>query len=103
MTHVFHPPSLSRWKFLLESLQDIDKRLRAFNSRLFVAQGQPVAELEKLCDEWNVTSITFQRSGEPHSRIVEEAVEKLAEVKGIQVRCVVVKWEKSSGASLVMI
>jgi len=86
--HVLYPCTLSffRWRFLLESLQDIDKRLRTFNSRLYVAQGQPVAVLEKLSDEWNVTSITFQRSGEPRSRTVEEAVEKLADVKGIQVR-----------------
>ncbi len=49
-----------RWRFLLESLHDLDRNLRGMSSRLCVAKGQPVAVLEKLFRQWNVTHLTFQ-------------------------------------------
>ena len=83
------PPSLiplSRWRFLIESLHDLDNQLKCFNSRLYVARGQPVAVLEKLCGQWNVTSLVFQTIGEPHSQMMETALERLAKGKGLEVR-----------------
>lgn len=74
-----------RLRFLLESLHDLDKQLKAFNTRLYVAQGQPVAVLDKLCREWNVTEITFQIDREIRANVLERAVEKLAESSGIKV------------------
>lgn len=79
------PLPLSRWRFLIESLHDMDNQLKYFNSRLYVARGQPVAVLEKLCEQWNVTSLVFQTIGEPHSQMVETSLERLAEGKELEV------------------
>lgn len=79
------PLPLSRWRFLIESLHDLDNQLKYLNSRLYVARGQPVAVLEKLCEQWNATSLVFQTIGEPHSQMVETALERLAEGKGLKV------------------
>lgn len=45
-----------------------------------------MAVLEKLCVQWNVTSLVFQTIGEPHSQMVETALERLAKEKGLEVR-----------------
>lgn len=63
----------------------MDKRLKAYNTRLYVAKGHPVAVMEKLCNRWNVKELTFQLDREVRSHIIEEAVEKLAEQLDIKV------------------
>ena len=45
-----------------------------------------MAVLEKLCGQWNVTSLVFQTIGEPHSQMMETALERLAKGKGLEVR-----------------
>lgn len=39
---------INKWRFLLESLDDLDQSLRKLNSRLFVIRGQPAGVLPKL-------------------------------------------------------
>lgn len=39
---------VNRWRFLQQSLQDLDDQLRAKGSRLFVARGQPEKILPQL-------------------------------------------------------
>ena len=63
----------------------MDKRLKAYNTRLYVAKGHPVAVMEKLCNRWNVKELTFQLDREVRSHIIEEAVEKLAKQLDIKV------------------
>ena len=75
---------VNRWKFLLECLHDIDKRLRSLKSRLYVARGHPIAVLEKLCIDWNVESITYQVDCDPRSTAEERALDKLAQSLNIQ-------------------
>lgn len=74
-----------RLRFLLECLHDMDEQLKAYNTRLYVAQGQPLAVLDKLCKEWNVSEITYQIDREIRAYVLENSVEKLAEGSGIKV------------------
>uniref|UniRef100_A0A671MTT2 Cryptochrome-2-like n=1 Tax=Sinocyclocheilus anshuiensis TaxID=1608454 RepID=A0A671MTT2_9TELE len=39
---------INRWRFLLESLEDLDTSLRKLNSRLFVVRGQPAEVFPRL-------------------------------------------------------
>lgn len=48
------------YRFLLQCLEDLDKNLRALNSRLFVIRGQPADCLPKLFKEWNTNCLTFE-------------------------------------------
>ena len=74
-----------RLRFLLECLHDLDNQLKQYNTRLYVAQGHPVAVMDKLCKEWNVSEITFQIDREIRANVLENAVERLAESSGIKV------------------
>ena len=75
---------------MLECLHDLDKRLKAYNTRLYVAKGHPVAVMERLCTRWNVKELTFQLDREVRSHIMEEAVEKLAEQLDIKVSIAII-------------
>ena len=57
-------PSVNVWRFLLESLQDLDSRLqkRPYYTRLNVYLGQPTLVLSGLFKKWNVSELTFQAS-----------------------------------------
>jgi hypothetical protein len=75
----------NRCRFLLESLHDLDKKLRAYCSRLYVVQGQPIAVMEQLVRQWNVQQLTFQQNMEPHSQRLEESVARIAKISGVEV------------------
>nr|CZT32451.1 Crypto2_SubDo [Suberites domuncula] len=76
---------LNRWRFLIESLQDLDQSLQAYGTRLYVAKGQPLAVLEKLCSNWNVSSITYQVDKDVNSHLLEESVDALGKELNISV------------------
>lgn len=75
----------SRLRFLLESLWDLHEQLKEYNTFLYVIKGHPLASLEKVCEEWNVTRLVFQADRELRSRIVEDKIEKLASTMNIEV------------------
>ena len=57
-------PGVNVWRFLLESLQDLDNRLqkKPYKTRLNVFLGQPTFIIPQLIKKWNVTKLTFQSS-----------------------------------------
>jgi cryptochrome len=55
---VHHPGP--RYRFLLESLRDLDTSLRAKRSRLYVVRGKPAEVFPTLFAKWSVTLLTFE-------------------------------------------
>ena len=57
-------PSVNVWRFLLESLHDVDFQLQKvpFNTRLNVLVGHPLLLLPQIFQKWNVKALTFQAS-----------------------------------------
>lgn len=57
-------PAVNVWRFLLESLKDLDNRLqkKPYCTALNVLFGQPTVILPKLVRKWNVVKLTFQAS-----------------------------------------
>ena len=57
-------PAVNVWRFLLESLTDLDNRLqkKPYCTRLRVFYGQPTVILPQLIAEWNVVKLTYQAS-----------------------------------------
>lgn len=54
---------INKWRFLLESLEDLDRGLRKLNSRLFVIRGQPAGVLPKLfrvIPDFIIMTVNFQ-------------------------------------------
>ncbi|XP_053487278.1 cryptochrome-2 [Ictalurus furcatus] len=75
---------VNRWRFLLESLEDLDTSLRKLNSRLFVVRGQPTDVFPRLFKEWNVTRLTFEYDSEPYGKERDGAIIKLAQEFGVE-------------------
>ncbi|KAK8789228.1 hypothetical protein V5799_020989 [Amblyomma americanum] len=78
---------LNKWRFLLQSLEDLDARLRKLNSRLFVIRGQPADVFPKLFKEWRVTHLTFEQDPEPYGAIRDQSITALAHEMGVSVVC----------------
>lgn len=77
--------SVNRWRFLIESLKDLDETLQKLNSRLFVIRGRPVEVFPCLFKDWKVTQLTFEVDTEPYARQRDAEVVNLAEKHGVEV------------------
>uniref|UniRef100_A0A4W5M007 Cryptochrome circadian regulator 2 n=1 Tax=Hucho hucho TaxID=62062 RepID=A0A4W5M007_9TELE len=75
---------INRWRFLLESLEDLDSSLRKLYSRLFVVRGQPANVFPSLFKEWNVTRLTFEYDSEPYGKERDGAIIKMAQEFGVE-------------------
>ncbi|CAL8094569.1 unnamed protein product [Orchesella dallaii] len=73
----------NRYRFLVESLEDLDKSFRSLGSRLFVIRGKVQDVLEDCFKEWNVKLITFENDTEPYSRARDTQFYKLAQKYGV--------------------
>ncbi|TSQ92633.1 Cryptochrome-2 [Bagarius yarrelli] len=65
---------VNRWRFLLESLSDLDSSLRKLNSRLFVVRGQPADVFPRL----------FKYDSEPYGKERDGAIIKMAQEFGVE-------------------
>lgn len=75
----------NRWRFLVQTLQDLDQNLRKIGSRLFLVKGKPLETFEKLFKDWNVKKLTFEVDIEPYSKERDEQVTRLAEKHSVTV------------------
>ena len=75
----------NRWRFLTQSLLDLDGQLRNLGSRLFVIRGNPNEVFKNLFKEWNVEKLTFESDTEPYSVSRDLEITKLAHEFDVQV------------------
>jgi cryptochrome len=75
----------NRWRFLIQSLQDLDINLKKIGSRLFIVKGTPAETFQKLFKEWNVKKLTFEVDIEPYAKTRDEEIKKLAENHSVTV------------------
>ena len=68
----------NRWRFLAQSLKDLDCQLKSLGVRLFVVRGLPNEVLPKLFKSWNVKKLTFESDTEPYSVKRDEEITDLA-------------------------
>ncbi|KTG05207.1 hypothetical protein cypCar_00004268 [Cyprinus carpio] len=76
---------ISRWRFLLQCLEDLDTSLRKLNSRLFVIRGQPTDVFPRLFKEWKITRLSYEYDSEPFGKDRDAAIKKLATEAGVEV------------------
>ncbi|XP_045176201.2 cryptochrome-1-like isoform X2 [Mercenaria mercenaria] len=80
---------VNRWRFLLQTLQNLDDNLKKINSRLFVVRGNPSDIFPKLFKEWGITKLTYEVDTEPYAIERDSVIDGLAKDSGIEVmRCV---------------
>ncbi|KAG5676216.1 hypothetical protein PVAND_006065 [Polypedilum vanderplanki] len=75
----------NRWRFLQETLSDLDENLKKINSRLYVIRGNPNETFPKLFKLWNVELLTFEHDIEPYSIERDEIVKNQAEKFNVEV------------------
>ena len=51
----------NRMRFLLESLNDLDRQLKAVGGKLYILQGQPTQIFQTLKEKIGVTRICFEQ------------------------------------------
>lgn len=76
----------NRWRFLQQSLVDLDQNLRKVNSRLYVVRGNPSEVFPKLFQKWNVFLLTFEHDIEPYSIKRDATVQEQANKYGVKVQ-----------------
>jgi cryptochrome len=67
----------NRWRFLIESLADLDANLRKHNSRLFVLRGNPKDIIPKILSDWKVNLLSFEEDTEPYAKNRDSFVKDL--------------------------
>lgn len=75
----------NRLHFLLQSLQDLDTRLRALDSRLIVLRGNPTTELPRVMREWKIDRIAFEIDTEPYAKKRDAEISACAAEAGVEV------------------
>ncbi|XP_055636597.1 cryptochrome-2 isoform X2 [Toxorhynchites rutilus septentrionalis] len=75
----------NKWRFLQQSLADLDQNLREINSRLYVVRGNPVEVFPSLFQEWEVSLLTYEYDIEPYAVKRDVAVQNLAEKHNVSV------------------
>lgn len=78
--------SCNRYAFLLDSLSDLDRQLRALGSRLFVARGKTEDLIPVLVKKWGVSLVTFEadESG-PYGRTRDNNITHALSTSGCEV------------------
>ena len=75
----------NRWRFLLQSLQDLDRSLAQCGSRLFVLKGRPMELLPSLFKKWDITRLSFEVDCEPFRKSRDAVITGLAKQSGVEV------------------
>ena len=73
----------NRWRFLWESLKDLDTSLRKLNSRIIFIESTPREVFENTINEWNITDVYYEDDTEPYSKERDTEVNKILKNKGI--------------------
>lgn len=75
----------NRWRFLQDSLTDLDNNLKKIGSRLYVVRGKPDEVFSRIFKEWNVCFLSFEVDIEPYSKKRDKLVEDIAKSHNIKV------------------
>ena len=76
---------INRYRFLLQSLHDLDTSLRALGSRLYLIRGRPEDKLKYFIQKWGVNLITFEADNEPYAKFRDESIMRLGEQLSVDV------------------
>jgi len=77
---------VNRWRFLMESLIDLDASLSKLGSRLFVVRGSPETVIPDLVKKWKVDRITYEYDSEPYARERDKKIEDTLKGLGVDVK-----------------
>lgn len=68
----------NRWRFLQESLSDLNDNLKKIGSRLYVVRGEPKEVFVRIFKEWKVKYLSFELDIEPYAKQRDKQIENIA-------------------------
>ncbi|XP_017469330.1 PREDICTED: cryptochrome-1 [Rhagoletis zephyria] len=75
----------NRWRFLQQTLADLDAQLRELNSQLYVVRGTPTTVFPRIFKDWRVSLLTYETDIEPYALNRDAEVQRLAKEAGVKV------------------
>lgn len=75
----------NRWRFLLDSLKDLDASLQKLGGRLYVIKGQPSNVLLQLIKKWEITKLSFEYESEPFGLRLDNVIKRKAKTADVEV------------------
>ncbi len=72
-----------RVSFIYDSLIEVEKELRKYDSSLYIAYGDPVVEIPRIAAEFEVRNVFCNRDYEPYAKKRDKEVEKKLQKAGI--------------------
>ncbi|CAL4104925.1 unnamed protein product, partial [Meganyctiphanes norvegica] len=75
----------NRWRFLVQSLDDLNQSLMKLGTRLFVIRGKPEDVFPKLMKDWNIKKLTWEIDTEPYAVKRDACIEEIAKDQNIKV------------------
>ena len=75
-------------QFMIESLKDIDTRIKELGSKLHLFQGENNKVIKHLIQEWGITDIVFNQDYTPYARKRDTDITTLAEKVGVKVHMI---------------
>lgn len=82
-----HRVGLNRFRFLLESMQDLSDSIHRLNplSQLLVVRGDPVLLLPELLKRWEISHLVFEKDVNGYARTRDQRAIELAKEAGVEV------------------
>lgn len=74
----------NRWRFLWESLKDLDCSLRELNSKLIFLESSPTEIFDTKTTEWEITDVYYEGDTEPYSKSRDGEINEILDKKGIK-------------------
>uniref|UniRef100_W8BJA9 Cryptochrome-1 n=1 Tax=Ceratitis capitata TaxID=7213 RepID=W8BJA9_CERCA len=75
----------NRWRFLQQTLVDLDANLRKVNTQLYVVRGTPATVFSRIIKDWRVSLLTYETDIEPYALKRDADVQRLAKEAGVKV------------------
>ena len=74
-----------RWRFLLQSLKDLEAQFATYGLRLMCFYGEAHEVIERLVTEWGVNVVSFEKDSEACSQARDNAVKAMCKRRSVQV------------------
>jgi cryptochrome len=79
----------NRWRFLIQTLNDLHQSLQKKNSGLILLKGSPHKVFPEKFKEWNISVLCFEKDTEPYAKQRDAEITKLAGEHNVRVET---KW-----------
>nr|XP_042908256.1 cryptochrome-1 [Parasteatoda tepidariorum] len=75
----------NRLRYIIESLEDIDRTFKASGGRLYVFCGEPTKIMKDLMTDWNITHLSYEDDIQPVWTDVESSIQDFCRERNVEI------------------